>query len=252
MSFTGSPNRDPWNNKVQQEPDVKSAADNQNTDGGKKTAGNKPDNAGVDDETIDNIWNEVKKDADVQNNNDSNNNNNNNQPLVKPEDQIKEYLSSVGLAPIALSDSDKAELQAGNFDGVIGRINQNIQTAHMAAVKSSNTLIDQKVARAVEEAVGKSKSFVAGQRSLEALHKALPYTADAAISPVAQTVMQRFIDRGATQEQAIEGVKKWSKRLADAVNPPAKVNPNLNGQYRGAQNENSGDVDWLTLLSPGN
>jgi type II secretory pathway component PulJ len=127
------------------------------------------------------------------------------------------------------------------------------QQAHMKALQSVNTLMEARIAAAVDVAVNKTKGLMAGDKIVDALHTALPFTKDKSIGPVAQTVMQRFIDRGLSTEDSIKGVKKWFDKAITLADPNyKKPNTNLNGGYRGTPSENTSETNWLDLLSPNN
>jgi hypothetical protein len=232
---TPAQGRDAWNNPIKPV----------------KEPTNADDNGGVDDKMVDDLWNDIqtpkgddKKEPQtiiVKQ-----------EPAAKsPADNLKDHLASVGLGEFTLSEAEKAELQAGNFDLLTNKMHELSVNAYTKALSGSQTLIQEQVKKAVEEATKNSRSYVEGKDLLEALHTAVPATKHPAIGPVAQTVMQRLIDRGATKDQAIEGVKKWSKIFAKEMGFDTEVNSNRNGSFRGGQNsEGSGETNWLDILTP--
>lgn len=237
------PRRDAWNNPIRDEPAPKEKLD----------ADGKPikdTNASIDDDTIGSIWKEVvdensgKKDLTQT-------------PPVgdkpDPKKQLDDYLASQGLDPIVLSDVDKEELKNGNFDNLMLKLSGKIQQAHVKGLSSSQTMIEAAVTKAVEKAVGQSRADASGRENLNALHSALPFTKDPAIGPVAQTVMQKFLDRKMSTEDAIKGVKKFFDHTAGKVTG-SEVNRNRSGNYQSARDTNSdgeGRESWLDILSPG-
>lgn len=230
-----SQNLDAWGQPIREAP-VK-----------KKIEGEEGNDAVIDDEDIDNIWSDVKTKKKVEDQ--APPVDNKQQQQIDPKKQLQDYMDSQGLGKFELSDATKAEIAEGKFEGLQGQVLGLVQQAHAKALSGASALIDAKVAKAVEEAGNKTKSYIAGKDMVEALHRALPFTKDPAIGPVAQSVMQKFLDRNASMEQAIEGVKRWSAKFVNLADPGRQVNPNRNGSFRdGSENEN-GTGNWLTILT---
>lgn len=210
------------------------------------------DNNNIDnDVNVDDIWKDIKRENSTGD--DRNRDTTVTAPpdTRKPEEKLKDYLDSVGIKPIVLDDRDKEDLKNGEFGNVLSRINDQVAQSHIQGLKSMNTVVEAKVAAAVEAAVGKSRAAFEGDKALTALQTAHPWTKDPVIGPIAQTIMQQFITKGATQEQAIVGVGKYFDRVDEKRNG-GKVNSNRNGNFRGPadNSETSGDVDWVDLLTP--
>lgn len=249
--------RDAWNQPIK-EPENNAGNKNANGSGNDTSNnqnGNVNNNTSINTDTIDDIWSDIKKpnSQDDQNRNNQGNNNNGggNQPQqLDPATQLKKYLTDNGLGEFTLTDAEKAQLGEGNYDGLQGRILGLVQQAHVKAISSASALIDSKIAAALKQGENATKSLLAGKENMGALHSALPFTKDPAIGPVAQTVMQRFFDRGATQEQAIQGVKKFFEHTAQKVTGN-EVNQNRNGNFGSRpKNENDGVGNWIDILSP--
>lgn len=233
------PTRDMWDQPIKQEPAPKTV--DANNPGGNDDSINVAD--------IDTIWDQVKKEGSKPQ--DQTTTVVDTTPKKTAQEQMTEYLVSQGLDPIVLSDADKEELKAGNFDGIVARLNDKIVKSHTKALSSANVMIKEAVAAAIKEATTASQSTEAGVRNLAELHRALPFTKDKLIGPIAQTVMQRFLDRGANTEQAIEGVKKYYQHTNKLTNPEFQVNGNRNGNFSagGRAEEQEGD-GWLDMLRP--
>lgn len=243
-----SPKKDAWGNPLPE--DNNGSRQRVNDRSGDNPNDKNLNNDGIDDADIDTIWEAVKKktttDDDTNNNN---NNNNNNQP--DPKKQLEDYMTSIGLEPLALSDAEKEEMKNGEFGNVLAKMNDKIRNAHLKAMSGSKTMIDAAVAQAMRDAKSEANSTFQGQMNLTALHSALPFTKDKAIGPVAQTVMQKFLDRGLTTEDAIDGVRRWFAKTSQAFEM-TNVNKNRNGNFSGAR-PNSTDNDapeggWLKIL----
>lgn len=247
--------RDAWNRPVQSN-NRNDTRDNSIQTGNTDNRNNNNQGSGNNNDTsndvnVDDIWKDIKKEnstGDVRNENTQQTTAPDNR---KPEEKLKDYLDSVGIKPVVLDDRDKEDLKNGEFGGVLGRINDQVAQSHIKALQSMNTVVEAKVAAAVDAAVGKSKAAFEGDKALSALNTAHPWTKDPVIGPIAQTIMQQFINRGATQDQAVTGVGKYFDRV-DEKRGINKINSNRNGNFRGPadQSETSGDVDWVDLLTP--
>jgi hypothetical protein len=246
---TGAGNRDPWNNKIASQ----DGDGNQNT--GNNDKNDKNDDS-INDDVIDNIWEQVKKENGEKGKNsdssDGNNGNGNSLQTIDPKKQMDDYLASVGLTPISFTEEEKEKIQNGDLTPMTDKMHQQIITAHTKALSGSKTMIDEAVRTAVAEATKNANATFSGQRNLEALHQALPFTKDKAIGPVAQTVMQRFLDRGMSTEDAIKGVDKFFKHTNARMNE-GNINKNRGGNFSNPGNSgNQNDVPeggWLNILS---
>lgn len=245
---TGYGNRDPWNNPIRNN-------DGQNNNNDNKQTNNNTDknDNGVNDDIVNNIWDEVKRE---NSNSDTNNTNNqqpqpnNNQQQVDPSKQLNDYLNGIGLAPITLSDEEKEQIQNGDFSSIMNKMHQLSVTAHTKALSGAKTMIDDAVKTAVAEATKNANSTFVGQQNLQALYSALPWTKDKAISPVAQTVMQKFLDRGISTEEAIKGVDKYFKHVGNKMSGN-NVNSNRNGNFSSGKSDedNTPEGGWLSILT---
>lgn len=234
------PQKDPWGRPIKQVDTTQNKAPPANKD-------DQVDNdGGVNDDDIDNIWNDIKKKKEDDNNNPPPN------TQVQQEDpnkQISDYLQSVGLDPISLTDQDKEELKEGNFDNFIAKINEKTRNAHLKAMSGSKKMIDAAVADAVKQAMDGANDTFAGRMNLQALHTALPFTKEKAIGPVAQTVMQRMINRGASTEDAIEGVRRFFAKTSELYTN-SMVNKNRNTGFSSSRpnSAENGEGGWLDIL----
>lgn len=220
---------------------------------------NKPDpnktdlqNNGINDADVDAIWKDVqKKPADQQQQTTQTS-----APMVvqkEPGEQVKDYMKSVGLEPVALTGADIELLKSGDADGVariFGNINQQIQKAHIESVKAAQSLITNAMPKMVEEAVAKSKGFVEGKELRGLLQAKFEWAKDSALGPVAETLMQRFLDKGASRDEALQGVDKWAQKFVRAYDPTFTPNTDGEGTFRNRtpQKPGGGELDWMTAL----
>lgn len=236
------PVRDMWDQPIRQEPAPKARS---GSEGGNPPA--EGNDGSIDAADIDTIWDQVKKEGSKPA---DDGNPPNPAPVQKtPQQQMTEYLTAQGLDPIVLNDAEKAELKEGNFDNVLLKLNDKIVRAHTKALSSTQVMITEAVAAAVGKTKTEIQSQAAGEKNVAALNLALPFTKDKLIGPIAQTVMQRFLDRGASTEEAIKGVSKYYNYTADKMRPP--VNTGRNGNFGAETNseEDNGD-GWIDMFRP--
>jgi hypothetical protein len=81
------------------------------------------------------------------------------------------------------------------------------------------------------------------------LNTALPFTANPLIQPFAETVMQRFLDKGLAPQQAVKAVGQYFEKTYGAVmeSMGQDMSKNFSGSYRGSPLKKE-DNDWLALL----
>lgn len=209
-------------------------------------------NDGINDDDVDAIWKEVqKKPADTQQQNQQQQQFQ--QPAPKePGEQVKDYMKSIGLEPVALTGGEIELLKSGDPDGVnqiFGNLNNRIQKAHIESVKATQKMIENVMPKMIEEAVAKSKGFVEGKELRGLLNQKFEWSKDPALGPVAETIMQRFLDRGASRDEALQGVDKWAQKMVKAYDPSFTPNTNGEGGYKQrTPHQPGGDVDWMATL----
>lgn len=245
-----SPQRDPWGRPIKTDDTQRQDTRTSNNDQNNKNDDGNDD--GINDEDIDTIWEDVKKKKgeDDNDNNNNNNNNNNNQQPPDPKKQIDDYLVTIGLEPLVVTDAEKEEMKQGNFDNVFAKMNDKIRTAHLKAMSGSKTMIDNAVKEAVQQAMAGANSTFEGRINLQALHNALPFTKDKAIDPVAQSVMQKFLKRGMSTEDAIDGTRRYFAKVSDAY-AGSTVNKNRNTGFGGrgpSAEDTAPEGGWLKVL----
>lgn len=237
-------NRDAWNQPIKKADDTTAKFDPATG----KPLNNAAPNGGVDDQMVDDIWKDITKAPDL------------NKPqeiIIKQEpvvktgaEQLKDYLVQNGLGEFTLSEAEKAELQGGNFDSITAKMHELAVNAHTKALSGAQTIIKSEVDKLRDELKKDNRAVLEGDKALAALHSAVPATKHPAIGPIAQTIYQRLTDRGASQEQAIEGVKKWFALTGKEMGFNTEVNGNRNGSFRGGQSEGSDKTaNWLDILS---
>jgi hypothetical protein len=228
-----------------------------NKQGGDNKGANATNDGAPDDQIVDDIWKAVKDDPAPAGNQGGNQGGNNqgggNAPAAKTPDQIMSgYLAKVGIKPVELSDADLTAIQNGDTSSLkrmLADVNEQVKTAHIASIRSANELVKTSVKQAVDDAVAKSRTFVEGKEYRGMLNSALPFTANPLIQPFAETVMQRFLDKGLSPQNAVKAVGQYFEKTYGAMveSMGEEMNTNFSGSYRGSP-QKKGDVDWLALL----
>jgi len=202
---------------------------------------------------VDTIWDEIKKDPKDQN--DKNNNNQQQQQQQSdPQKDVDTYLAGIGLGEYKLTEQELEAFKSGEgVQSAFDNINKRIRDSHIKAVSAANTLLEKKIPELVEAAVNKSKSFYQGEQLRDLLQERLPWTRDPVIAPMAETILRQLLIKGATHDQGIEGTKKYFERVQKAMDPSyIAPNKNTNQPYRGQRPQETGNMDWMKVLSPGN
>lgn len=219
---------------------------NNNNQNGNNGGGNGNNNDGNNDKLLDDIWNEAqqqaKKDA-PQNQQQNNNNNNQQQQAPDAKAEVAAYLQKVGLTKTEFTDADITKFQE-DPRGYLSALEDRIIKSHVEGMRGADTLMTNKIQKAVEEAVNKSKGFYEQREIQDLLTTKYPYMSKPEVGPVAQTVMQRLLDKGMTRDQALEGTDKFFKRIGTYANEP---NANRNDGYRRTPQASSDD-NWVDAL----
>jgi hypothetical protein len=122
-------------------------------------------------------------------------------------------------------------------------------SSHINSLKGADTMIQSAVANAIKTAKSETQSEILGEMNKKALESKLPWTKDPAIGPMAQAVMQRFLGKGLSTEDAIKNVERYydyqdSKRGRG-------VNTNRSGGFNdtGEKPFQAPEGGWLKILS---
>lgn len=242
---TGPGNRDAWNRPIKQDNKGgnKDGDNNDNSD---------PNNGGIDDELIQNIFDKIEN-KDNSNNGGGNNNNNggnNNNVVIDENAQLQKYLKDNGLGGITFGDAEKEAASNGDFGPLMNKVNEYVVNSHMKALSGSQTMIQKAVREAVAEATSRSTANMMGHKNLDAMHEALPFTKEKHIAPVAASILQKALDRGLPTEKAVGVVEAYFNDIASRTggnNVNSNRNSNFNSNNKGDKKQN-----WIDILSPGN
>lgn len=226
---------DNWMGQTSQKPAAPATqtppANGGNPSGTQTNPGNDPqNNSGTNQDLIATIWDEQKdKDktpADPAQTPPSNQPGN--QPGAPSDEQLRAqistHLGSVGLGELQLTQADVEKLTGENsHQELVNLVNTRIQQSYLQAIntaqKAFTKLLDERLPKAIEDAVGQSKAFFNGNELRSSLIKEMPWADDPAIQPMAETVFRQFLVKGATREKALQLTKDYFQRVRQAMDP---------------------------------
>lgn len=218
---------------------------------------NPENNGGTNDDLIATIWDEQQQQPPAGGNPPPNGQQppQNNQPPQRTDEQVRaeisQHLTSVGLGDFTLSAADVEKLQGENSHQEFANlVNSRMQQVYLQSVQSAQklltTVLEQRIPKAIEEAVNQSKAFFNGNDLRSQLRKEIPYADDPAIGPMAETVFRQFLVKGASREKAIEHTKQYFERVRSAMDPNyVPPNPNQRTTFRGNPRQ---AVNFLDVL----
>jgi len=177
-----------------------------------------------------------------------------NQPDVKeltPQEKLSAHIESLNLA----DGFDMNAMQ--NPETAVKEMQRMQANTYAAAMKDTNTLIQQAVGQVREELQQDAREVVSGNQTVNAMNTALPYTKKPAYKPVSDSLLTQFQAKGQTPEEAILSVGKYFTKMAGDVNAnlPKVPNNRLNGNnFNGnTTNQNQTDdadsQDWMNFLT---
>lgn len=223
---------------------------NTKTAGNPNTPNNTPNDGAPNDDLIQTIWDNAKKPDDGNPGGGPNpppaNNGN---PPPDARAQVQAYLDGAGLGEFKLTDQEVEAFKTGeNINDVLNRVNQRIQRAHMESLKGFNSILDERLPQMVTEAVTKANQAYVGDKAREALFDKLPWAKNPTWKPVAESIMKRFMDKGADTDKAVALTEEYFQKFAQDM---TGLGPNLN--TRGGNNppvtpQSPGNRNWQSML----
>ena len=224
-----NPNPDP-NAKPDPNPDT-----NLNPDGTpKKEDNNKDDNFDIDGTFWQNKDKEEPKKEPVTDPN-----------AISPAEQFSAYIKDIDFLDGNDITKLTEELQQGNTDSLNKMFSNVGQNVYRRSIMDMNKIVESKVAASVELAVNKATSKVDASQAVSEMHKQLDFTRKAAISPIAQAVLNQFMKQGLSVPDAIDKVKEFYSQVAktSAKDLNLIVAPSDKPGARGFQNTNAPQID---------
>lgn len=156
-------------------------------------------------------------------------------------------VAGFNFAQASLNQEQQAAMQqafqAGDMNGFMQAfnpaLNSMMQQVYRQAIMDSGTLAEAAVNRAVDQSKNWTTQAYATDKARNQMHTRLPWTADPALGPVAESVLQRVMGQGKSLDQAIEAVDAFFNH-ADGVR----------GNKRNSQGNSVDDesIDWVKNL----
>lgn len=107
-----------------------------------------------------------------------------------------------------------ADLNNGSIESLNSAFGTLAKNVYTKALVNTNKIMDQKIAKAVEQAVEQSKTSFGSDFAMQQMNSQLPFTAKPAIAPMAKQVLEQLIKKGKSTEEAIKGVKDYFQQTA--------------------------------------
>jgi len=173
-------------------------------------------------------------------------------PVATVEQQQQYVMQQLGLTPVSLNDTQRQELQQGNYGSLERIVNDAQQRAFTAAIKASGALVKDAVSKALQASGQQTKTFVEGNAARQQMQQALPFTANPAFAPVAETVMKKALDTGVDVPTAIGMTRAYFAAMSQATQQQQQpANASFNGSYSGSPQPSTDQIDWMSVLGGG-
>lgn len=140
----------------------------------------------------------------------------------------------------------QADLQEGNMDSMQAAMSQVAQNSYKAAMTNMNQVVNDRVTKAVEQAVAQSSQNLDGREAINSLNTALPFTKEKAIAPLANKVFQQFARaEGATVQSAIKKTKEYFAQTFITAQDDLDLESNQQSETNAPS---KADEDWVDSL----
>lgn len=253
-------------NKQDNQNDNNNQNQNQNTNSSdsqdnnnSNTQDNKDDNNNNNVDNNTSIWDNNTSDSgnDNNNQNDQNNQNQNtNQNQQSPDEVFNKHVADLNLTNGVDLQKIEADMREGNTESLQAAFDTIAANTYKASLQQMNTLADNKIAAAMENAVSESTANMNSNLAVKELHTALPFVTDKNIAPVAEAALKQLMSKGASVEEAIKGVSDFFKATAEKVggmsNAPdnfSNNNYNRNSNQQQDNNNSGKDDSWMEFLT---
>lgn len=162
----------------------------------------------------------------------------------------------------------KRAMTDGDDEALSGFFDQMMTNAASSALKLANQLADSKAAKAIETATNKASTETTKRLLRDEMYKQYEFLKEPALSPVAENILDKYMEQGLPPAEALKNVGEYFKATAQAAGkhfgmkveePANNGRPGSNG-FRGDgrnQNDNNtksdeeGDPDWFAALTGG-
>jgi hypothetical protein len=192
-----------------------------------------------------------------QNNNtnqNQNNNSNNNNNQQNAQAAFDAYLDSLGLGVQITPEALAKFKDEGDFSGVADALGKSNKNLYSAMMKDVARLVQAGTEKAVSTAMQQFSTRTATSNLISQMNKALPFTENPNIAPVAQAVLnQAMKTHGGDADKAIGMVKGFFSSMSRVTAKDLGLNTNQNGpgsnRFGGNVVDDNDNTDWMKFLS---
>jgi len=175
-------------------------------------------------------------------------------------DRFREHLDTLDFMKNVDMDKLRQDFENGSAENLPTAMKTVAENAYTQALIDSSKVMDQKVEKAVEQAVQKSRNEIGSHQMKEFMEEQLSFTKDPAIGPIARGVMQQALQKnGGDKWKALETVKNFFERASKVTSKdlgfeqvprgrPRNNSGNNPGPSRGQRTDDD-EMDWLKILS---
>jgi hypothetical protein len=138
-----------------------------------------------------------------------------NQPTA--DEALQTHIDSLGLTNGIDFTAAAAAMQQGDVEGMQKAFLAIASNSYKAAMLDSNKIVTERVTKIQDDMRKESDSQIQTGKLVDAMHTAMPFTKQPSFDPMAKAVLTQFVSKGATQDQAIDGVRKYFKKVSDEM-----------------------------------
>lgn len=180
----------------------------------------------------------------------------NNQQSSENNLSIEDHIKSLGLTEGVDLHKLQEDLSEGKVDSLNEALSAVAAKTYQQAMLNMNAIVDAKVQEAIQAATENASQLMSKQQQKQLLQTELPFAKDPAIGPIAETVFDRFLQKGKSVEEAIKGTAEYfshmHKTASEYLSPNAPGSTSERRFSRTKQTTtdhttNSGD--WLSILN---
>jgi len=175
------------------------------------------------------------------------------------EEVLQEHIATLDFGKGIDMQAIMNDVQNGDMSSMQKAFTQIGSQAYTATLTDANRLMQSKINDAVTAAVEKAGVNYKGDKLTDAMHTALPFTKDPAMSPVARGILGQFLKKGLSDEEALNKTKAYFKNFALKSAKDLGVNAGSSRPGSGQFNQGAGgidtgeddadEIDWVSALS---
>lgn len=173
---------------------------------------------------------------------------------LTPQQKLNAHIESLNLA-------DGFDMEAMQSPETAVKEMERMQAlTYSAAMKDTNTLIQQAVASVKEELSQQTQDTVNGNAAISMMNSELTYTSSPALKPIADSLLVKFQNKGQSVEEAVASVGKYFNQMSQNVSKTLPQSPNNrmrggnfsnsnNGNQNQADDGGAEDQNWVNFLT---